>query len=106
MDSQKPTALSLLIGLAAQRRFISLTVAAANYFSDAADYRVVASNAGGSVTSAVATLILFSTNTDVTLPGDPISAFGVNLFGDGAVSHAIDNDLGQKFGANVSGPCG
>jgi hypothetical protein len=84
----------------------NLTVTAANYFSDAADYRVVASNAGGSVTSSVASAFLFSTLTDVTQPGDPISSFGANLFGDGAPFHAIDNDLGTKFGANISGPCG
>jgi hypothetical protein len=80
----------------------NLSVTSADYFADAADYRIVASNAGGSVTSSVATVVLFSTNTDVTLPGDPISAFSVSLFGDGAVSHAIDNDLGQKFGANIT----
>lgn len=84
----------------------NLNLLAADYFADAADYRVVAANSGGSVTSSVATAILFSTNTDVTQPGDPITSFGANLFGDGAVSHAIDNDLGTKFGAGVSGPCG
>src|ERR1043166_5375549 len=80
----------------------NLSILSADYFADAAAYRIIASNAGGSVTSSVATVVLFSTNTDVTLSGDPISSFNCNLFGDGAVSHAIDNDLGQKFGANIT----
>lgn len=84
----------------------NLTVTAAVYPTDGADYRVIASNAGGSVISSVATATLFTTGTDVTQPGDPITSFGTALFGDGAPSHIIDNDLGTKFGANVTGPCG
>lgn len=84
----------------------NLTITAANYFSDGFSYRVVVANAGGSITSSVALLNLFSTDTDVTGPSDTITAFGANLFGDGAVSHAVDNDLGTKFGAGVSGPSG
>ncbi|MDB6109856.1 MAG: Immunoglobulin I-set domain protein [Pedosphaera sp.] len=84
----------------------NLTILAANYFSDAADYRVVAANAGGSATSAVATVILYSTNVDVTQPGDPVTSFGTSLFGDGPPANVIDNNLGTKFGANVNGPCG
>jgi hypothetical protein len=84
----------------------NLTVTAADYFADAANYRVIVANAGGSVTSSVVLAVLFSTLTDVTQPGDSISAFGVNLFGDGAPSHILDNDLSTKFGANVSGACG
>lgn len=80
----------------------NLTVTAANFFSDAADYRIIASNAGGTATSVVATVVLFSTNVDVTQPGDSITSFNANLFGDGAVSHAIDNDLGTKYGANLT----
>jgi hypothetical protein len=79
----------------------NLAITSANYFSDAADYRIVASNAGGSVTSSVASAILFSTNTDVTQPGDPISPFNANLFGDGAVANGIDNNLGTKYGAGL-----
>ena len=80
----------------------NLDILSANYFSDAADYRIIASNAGGSKTSSVATVILFSTLTDVTQPGDPISSFGANVFGDGPVANAIDNNLGTKYGANLS----
>jgi hypothetical protein len=76
----------------------------ANYFADAADYRVIVSNGGGSVTSAVVTANLISTLTDVTQPGDPISFFGGGLFGDGPVANAIDNNLGAKWGAGVSSP--
>jgi hypothetical protein len=82
----------------------TLVINPANYFSDAADYRLIASNGGGSSTSAVATASLVSTLTDITQPGDPITFFGGGLFGDGAISHAIDNDLGQKWGANVNTP--
>jgi hypothetical protein len=82
----------------------TLVINPANYFADGFDYRVIVSNGGGSVTSAVATAFLFSTNVDVTQPGDPITFFGGGLFGDGAVAHVIDNDLGQKVGANVSSP--
>ncbi|HTI97935.1 MAG TPA: hypothetical protein VL527_03450 [Dongiaceae bacterium] len=84
----------------------SLNITAANYFVDSADYRVIVSNGGGSVTSSVAHLTLYSTMTDVTQPGDPISAFGGGLFGDGPAANAIDNSLSTKFGINVSGPCG
>jgi hypothetical protein len=84
----------------------TLSISNANYFSDAAEFRVVASNAGGSVTSSVATATLLSTLTDVTQPGDPITFFGGSLFSDGAVSQAIDNDVGTKWGADTSLPIG
>ncbi len=80
----------------------NLSITAANYFNDAGLYRIIASNPAGSVTSSVAVVTLYSTNTDVTQPGDPITAFGANLFGDGAVANAIDNDLSTKYGANLS----
>jgi hypothetical protein len=82
----------------------TLVINPANYFADAADYRVIISNGGGSVTSAVATANLISTLTDITTPGDPITFFGGGLFGDGAVAQAIDNTLASKWGANVSSP--
>lgn len=84
-----------------------LSISSANYFADAADFRVIASNTGGSVTSSVATATVLSTNTDVTQPGDPITFFGGNLFGDGAVANAIDNSVGTpKWGAGTSLPIG
>jgi hypothetical protein len=82
----------------------TLVINPANYFADAADYRVIVSNGGGSVTSGVATANLISTLTDVTQPGDPITFFGGGLFGDGPVANAIDNNLGAKWGAGVSSP--
>jgi hypothetical protein len=82
----------------------TLVINPADYFADAADYRVIVSNGGGSVTSGVATANLISTLTDVTQPGDPISHFGGGLFGDGAVSQAIDNNLGPKWGSGVGNP--
>ena len=84
----------------------TLVINPADYFADAADYRVIISNGGGSVTSGVATATLISTLTDVTQPGDTITFFGGGLFGDGAISHAVDNDLGLKWGANTSLPVG
>jgi hypothetical protein len=85
----------------------TLSISSANYFADAAQFQVIASNAGGSVTSSVATATVLSTATDVTQPGDPITFFGGNLFGDGAVANAIDNSVGTpKWGANTSLPVG
>lgn len=74
--------------------------------ADAADYRVIVSNGGGSVTSATAAAGIISTLTDITTPGDPITFFGGGLFGDGAVANAIDNTLNAKWGANTSLPVG
>lgn len=84
----------------------TLVINPANYFADAADYRLIAGSAGGSSTSAVATASLVSTLTDVTQPGDPITLFGGNPFGDGPVGNAIDNDLRFKWGANTGLPIG
>ncbi|MFO1513151.1 MAG: hypothetical protein U1F83_09605 [Verrucomicrobiota bacterium] len=75
--------------------------------SDEADYRAVVTNPGGSPVSSAATLRVFSNTPDVTAPGDTIANLpNMNPFGDGAVSHAVDNDLGQKWGSGVSGPSG
>jgi hypothetical protein len=82
----------------------TLVINPANYFADAADYRIIASNAGGASTSAVAVASLVSTLTDVTAPGDPITFFGGGQFGDGPVSQAIDNSLAAKWGAGVGSP--
>jgi hypothetical protein len=82
----------------------TLVINPANYFSDAADYRVIAGSTGGSSTSAVATASLVSTLTDVTQPGDPITMFGGTPFGDGPVVNAINDSLANKWGANVTIP--
>ena len=85
----------------------TLSISSANYFADAADFRVNVSNTGGTVTSSVATAVVLSTNTDVTQPSDTITGFGGNLFGDGAVANAIDNSVGTpKWGAGTSLPIG
>ncbi len=73
-------------------------------FTDQADYRIIATNIAGASISSAATLQVFSTNLDVTQPGDPISAgSNVSPFGDGPPSHAINDDMSTKFGANFTG---
>jgi hypothetical protein len=75
-------------------------------FADEADYRMVATDAAGSVPSSAAKLGVLSSATDVTTAGDPITSFGIGHWGDGGVNNAIDNNLGAKIGGGVSGPCG
>ena len=72
-------------------------------FTDQADYQLVATDSANFVDSTAATLSVFSTNTDVTEPSDPISLFGGVAFGDSPVAQAIDNNLGTKFGMNLNG---
>jgi hypothetical protein len=45
-------------------------------WNDAADYNVVVMHSSGNLTTAPVHLTIVSTLTDVTQPGDPISAFG------------------------------
>jgi hypothetical protein len=74
--------------------------------ANAGDYRLVASNGGGSVNSSVATLTVLLSLPDVTAPGDPITAFGGTSPAGEEVLHAIDN-VTQKylnFGANGGAP--
>jgi hypothetical protein len=72
-------------------------------FTNQANYQLVASDSAGFAISGAAALMVFSTNTDVTQPGDPISV-GPNVFpfGDGAPATAIDNSMSTKFGANFN----
>ena len=72
-------------------------------FADQADYQLVATDVAGSADSGTATLGLFSSETDVTQPGDSITVLNASPFGDGPPSNAIDNDMSKKFGANISG---
>lgn len=69
---------------------------------DTADYRLVATNAAGSSTSAVATLAVLSAWPDVTQPGDPIISFGGSSPAGEEVAHAIDNNTAKylNFGLN------
>src|SRR5205085_12183821 len=47
------------------------------YLADGGQFRIIATNsAPAAVTSAVVLVTIFSTNTDVTQPGDPITDFG------------------------------
>jgi hypothetical protein len=65
-------------------------------FSDAVDYIAVASSSGSYVTSSIAHLYVFSTNTDVTVPGDPIVGFGDitgTRYSANPPSEAIDDDM-------------
>lgn len=77
-------------------------------FSDAADYICVATNTSGSSTSLVATLTVISTLTDVTVPGDPITAFGdesLGAYGANAnPAQAIDNAHDIIYRNGGSGP--
>lgn len=57
----------------AQTTFLSISPVG---FADAGEFVCVATNTSGSITSAPTTLTVFSTATDVTLPGDPITGFG------------------------------
>jgi len=64
--------------------------------SDAADYRLVASNVVGPVNSGIVTLNrVLSTLPDVTSPGDQITIIAGTTPGGEAVSHAVDNDLAK-----------
>jgi hypothetical protein len=71
-------------------------------FLDQADYRAVATDVAGSAFSGAGTLMVFSTNTDVTEPGDPITGVNISPFGDGSPTFAIDNSMDTKFGANIN----
>ena len=72
-------------------------------FADQANYQLVATDIAGTANSFTATLSVFSTNTDVTEPGDSINALNVSPWGDGPPSQAIDNSMNQKFGGDISG---
>jgi hypothetical protein len=77
-------------------------------------YELVAQNVAGSVTSSVATVTVLSGLPDVTLPGDPITAYqpnGGSSPGGEAVTYAIDNNTSKylNFAAGSSpfvGPIG
>src|SRR5665213_2507554 len=72
-------------------------------YTDQASYRLVATDPGYHANSSAATLGVFSTNLDVTQPGDPITGVNFSAFGDGQVSYAIDNTMNTKLGGNISG---
>jgi hypothetical protein len=73
-------------------------------FADQGDYRWVALDLmGDSTFSSTGTLLVFSTNQDVTQPGDPINVgSNVTPFGDGSPSNAIANDMSRKFGGDFT----
>ncbi len=71
--------------------------------TDQAQYRMVAIDSAGFANSAAALLSVFSTNLDVTQPGDPVTGVNISPFGDGPVPTTIDNSMSSKFGAGISG---
>ncbi len=70
--------------------------------TDQAQYRMVAIDSAGFANSAAALLSVFSTNLDVTQPGDPVTGVNISPFGDGPVPTTIDNSMSTKFGANFT----
>ncbi|MGI8966673.1 MAG: immunoglobulin domain-containing protein, partial [Limisphaerales bacterium] len=80
-------------------------------FSDAGDYRVIATNSFGASTSSVVKVQILSTLTDVTTPGDPITAFGgeASSIGNGNAPSAIDDFntvIWQNGGSGLNAPAG
>jgi hypothetical protein len=81
--------------------------------ADAGDYRLIATNPGGSITSAVATVSVMSALPDLTRAGDAISSFGGTSPGGEGVANAIGDttlkylNFGLNSGAgNFLGPVG
>ena len=75
-------------------------------WTNSGDYRFIASNSGGSVTSSVATLTAYTSLPDVTQPSDPIVMYNGTSTAGESVAHVIDN-VGQKylnFGLNGAVP--
>lgn len=71
--------------------------------ADTADYRLVAMNGAGALTSSVAPLVVLSTLPDVTAPGDAITLFGGTTPANETVDRAID-DTTLKYLNYGSGP--
>jgi Concanavalin A-like lectin/glucanases superfamily/Immunoglobulin domain/Immunoglobulin I-set domain len=92
------------------------TLAFANVvFGNIGDYRLVASNVAGTVTSSVATLGVFSGFTDITKPTDSVLSFSGTSPAAEPVAAAINNDVSLKYlnygtdgdtAAPFSGPVG
>lgn len=81
--------------------------------ADAGDYRLVASNPGGAVTTAVATVTVMSALPDLTSPANSITSFGGTSPAGEGVTNAIGNTTSKylNFGlnggsGNFSGPVG
>lgn len=66
------------------------------------NYQLVATDSAGSAITGEAFVNVFTTNVDVTQPGDPITAVGCSPFGDGSPTYAIDDTINTKFGANIT----
>jgi len=81
--------------------------------ADAGDYRLIATNPGGSITSVVATVSVMSALPDLTRAGDAVSSFGGTSPGGEGVANAIGDttlkylNFGLNSGAgNFLGPVG
>ena len=83
----------------------NLTIAQPGY-TNSADYRFVAANAAGMVTSSVATVVVLSYLCDVTGQGDPVTSFSGSSPGNEDVTYAIENNMSKylNFGANGGAP--
>jgi hypothetical protein len=67
------------------------------------DYRIVASNLAGSTTTRVAHLNVVSTKTDVTQPGDTVTAVGGSSPAAESVANAIDNTTSKYLNYGLDG---
>jgi predicted alpha-1,6-mannanase (GH76 family) len=81
--------------------------------AEAGDYRLIAANPGGSITSLVATVTVISALPDLTRTGDPISSFGGTSPAGEGVANAIGDttlkylNFGLNNGSgNFTGPSG
>lgn len=74
--------------------------------ADAVEYRMVASNSGGTVASLPARLAVLSTLPDVTAPGDVITTFGGTAPDGEGAAEAIANTTQKflNFGGNAGTP--
>jgi len=70
--------------------------------SDSGQFRIIATNTAAAVTSSVVQVTVFSTNVDVTAPGDPITDFG-NTSTTAAIPGFAINDTFASFVTRGSG---
>src|ERR1051325_1030811 len=72
------------------------------HFSDAGNYRIIATNTLAAATSAVVVVTIYDTNLDVTMPSDPITDFGNTSTTPATPTGAID-DTFSTFTSRGSG---
>ena len=79
----------------------TLTITNAAY-TNSADYRFVASNVAGIVSTPAVTVVVLSPLADVTVPGDPITDFGGTSPAGQGVTNAIDNSTSKYLNFGIS----